>query len=120
MSEQSNRNLEKESSIIMVGCFDTKGEDFGYLYSSLEGLGVKVIAVNTGVLGSTDLFPINFEADEVALKGGSTLTDLRKNKDRGRAIEAMGNGAATIVLELYNKKKSTWYNRHGAAAAVLL
>lgn len=106
MSGQSNRNLEKDRSIIMVGCFDTKGDDFGYLYSCLEGLGVKVIAINTGVMGSTDLFPINYEANEVALKGGSTLTDLRENKDRGRAIEAMGNGAAAIVEDLYNKKKA--------------
>jgi uncharacterized protein (UPF0261 family) len=106
MSEQSIGNLEKDRSIIMVGCFDTKGEDFGYLYNCLEEQGVKVITINTGVMGSTNLFPINFEADEVALKGGSTLTDLRKNKDRGRAVEAMGNGAAAIVLELYNKKKT--------------
>lgn len=90
----------------MVGCFDTKGDDFGFLYSCLEGSGVKVITINTGVMGSTDLFPINFEADEVALNGGSALADLRENKDRGRAVDAMGNGAAAIVLDLYNKKKA--------------
>ena len=90
----------------MVGCFDTKGEDFEYLYYCLLDLGVKVITINTGVLGSTDLFPVNFEAMEVALSGGSTLTNLRENKDRGRAIEVMGNGAATIVEDLFKKKKA--------------
>lgn len=97
--------MQKEGSIIMVGCFDTKGEDFEYLYYCLLDLGVKVITINTGVLGSTDLFPVNFEAMEVALSGGSTLTDLRENKDRGRAIEVMGNGAATIVEDLFKMKK---------------
>ncbi len=90
----------------MVGCFDTKGEDFGFLYGCLIGLGVKVITINTGVLGSTDLFPVNFEAMEVALSGGSTLTDLRENKDRGSAIEVMGNGAAAIVEDLFKMKKA--------------
>jgi len=90
----------------MVGCFDTKGEDFGFLYGCLIGLGVKVITINTGVLGSTDLFPVDFEAMEVALSGGSILTDLRENKDRGRAIEVMGIGAATIVEDLFKMKKA--------------
>jgi len=98
--------MQKEGSIIMVGCFDTKGEDFEYLYYCLLDLGVKVITINTGVLGSTDLFPVNFEAMEVALSGGSTLTDLRENKDRGRAIDVMGNGAATIVEDLFKMKKA--------------
>ncbi|HCO83694.1 MAG TPA: UPF0261 family protein [Arenibacter sp.] len=98
--------MQKEGSIIMVGCFDTKGEDFGFLYGCLIGLGVKVITINTGVLGSTDLFPVDFEAMEVALSGGSILTDLRENKDRGRAIEVMGIGAATIVEDLFKMKKA--------------
>tara|TARA_R110000851_G_scaffold103648_1_gene220897 strand:+ start:403 stop:1650 length:1248 start_codon:yes stop_codon:yes gene_type:complete len=106
MNKKSNTNMQKEGSIIMVGCFDTKGEDFEYLYYCLLDLGVKVITINTGVLGSTDLFPVNFEAMEVALSGGSTLTDLRENKDRGSAIEVMGNGAATIVEDLFKMKKA--------------
>tara|TARA_R100000935_G_scaffold26634_1_gene46594 strand:+ start:18260 stop:19507 length:1248 start_codon:yes stop_codon:yes gene_type:complete len=106
MNKKSNTNMQKEGSIIMVGCFDTKGEDFGFLYGCLIGLGVKVITINTGVLGSTDLFPVDFEAMEVALSGGSILTDLRENKDRGRAIEVMGIGAATIVEDLFKMKKA--------------
>ena len=106
MNKKSNTNMQKVGSIIMVGCFDTKGEDFGFLYGCLIGLGVKVITINTGVLGSTDLFPVNFEARELALSGGSTLTDLRENKDRGRAIDVMGNGAATIVEDLFKMKKA--------------
>ncbi|MDO6602244.1 Tm-1-like ATP-binding domain-containing protein [Arenibacter palladensis] len=106
MNKKSNTNMQKVGCIIMVGCFDTKGEDFGFLYGCLIGLGVKVITINTGVLGSTDLFPVNFEAMEVALSGGSTLTDLRENKDRGSAIEVMGNGAAAIVEDLFKMKKA--------------
>ncbi|MBC8770104.1 Tm-1-like ATP-binding domain-containing protein [Arenibacter sp. BSSL-BM3] len=98
--------MQKERSVIMVGCFDTKGEDFGYLYSCLAELGLNVITINTGIMGSTDFFPVNFEAKEVALSGGNTLTDLRENKDRGSAIEVMGNGAAAIVEDLFNKKKA--------------
>ena len=94
-----------ERSIIMVGCFDTKGEDFGYLYTCLIQHGVNVVTINTGVMGSTDLFPVHFEAEEVAKRGGITLFGLRAQKDRGRAIEVMGIGAASIIEDLFSQNK---------------
>jgi uncharacterized protein (UPF0261 family) len=42
-----------EKRIIMLGCFDTKGEDFSYLYSCLLAYGAKVITINTGVMDSS-------------------------------------------------------------------
>ncbi len=100
--------LNKKSSrasIVMLGCFDTKGEDFGYLYSCLINQGVKVIAINTGVMGSTDLFPVDFEAEEVAKRGGVTIARLREQKDRGSAIEIMGQGSAGIIEDLLSQNK---------------
>lgn len=100
--------LNKKSSrasIVMLGCFDTKGEDFGYLYSCLINQGIKVIAINTGVMGSTDLFPVDFEAEEVAKRGGVTIAGLREQKDRGSAIEMMGQGAAAILEDLLSQNK---------------
>ena len=100
--------LHKKSSkgsIVMVGCFDTKGEDFGYLYSCLVQQGTRVITINTGVMGSTDLFPIDFKAEQVAIKGGATIRRLRQQKDRGVAIEIMGNGAAVIIKKLLSQNK---------------
>lgn len=92
--------MEAGNTVIMIGCFDTKAEDFEYLYSCLKQKKVEVLSLNTGVLGSTDRFPVNWEADAVANAGGSELSDLRKNNDRAKALEIMGRGANRIVADL--------------------
>ena len=56
--------------------------------------------INTGVLGTTELFHVDFESDVVALEAGHNIADLRKDRDRGRAMEVMGDGAARIVSKL--------------------
>ena len=85
--------------ILMLGCFDTKGEDFSFLRTCLLAQGERVITINTGVMGTTDLFPVDVESDLVALEAGGTLTALRKEGDRGHAVAVMGKGAAKIVAE---------------------
>ncbi|MCL4167219.1 UNVERIFIED_CONTAM: hypothetical protein GTU68_044081, partial [Idotea baltica] len=89
----------------MLGCFDTKNEDFTYLHSCLLAQGVAVIAINTGVLGTTDNFQVDFEAEEVATAAGVELSKLRQAKDRGQAIEKMGKGASKIIANLLSQDK---------------
>ncbi|MCF0056061.1 Tm-1-like ATP-binding domain-containing protein [Dyadobacter sp. CY356] len=91
--------------ILILGCFDTKGEVFAYLRDCILALGEKVITINTGVLGTTDLFPVDFESDSVALQGGSEIFELRKLGDRGHAMDVMGKGAAAIVKTLIEEEK---------------
>ena len=92
-----------ESYILMLGCFDTKGEVFSYLRECLLALGERVVTINTGVMGTTDYFPVDFEADQVALGAGFSIKALREKKDRGLAVEIMGKGAAKVVAELMAK-----------------
>ena len=85
----------------MLGCFDTKAADFHYLYTCLKKQGLAIIAINTGVLGSTDLFPVTHETAEIAELGGGRLQHLREANDRGQALEVMGKGAGLLVSRLY-------------------
>lgn len=89
----------------MLGCFDTKAEDFNYLYACLKRQGLEIITINTGVLGSTDLFPVTYDAAVVAANGGGDIESLREKKDRGTAIEITGRGAAAILSELEKETK---------------
>lgn len=89
----------------MLGCFDTKNEDFTYLHTCLLAQGVEVISINTGVLGCTENFQVDFEAEEVAAAAGSELSKLRQVGDRGQAIEKMGEGASKIIENLMSKGK---------------
>lgn len=95
----------KSESIIVIGCFDTKGEDFGYLYSCLKEKDVNVITLNTGIFESQTEFKIDFNSFQVATAGGSDILELRKSGDRGKAIEIMGKGAAKIVANLFSKNE---------------
>ena len=105
MSPESTTHNSKNRQIVMIGCFDTKGEDFSYLYTSLVQKGVEVVSVNTGVLGTTELFPVTYKAEMVAKAGGSEISVLRENKDRGVAIKNMGEGAAKIIAKLFSENR---------------
>lgn len=86
--------------ILILGCFDTKGEIFSYLRNRILEQGEQVITINTGVMGTTDYFPVDFESDVVALEAGYTIADLRRERNRGQAMDIMGKGAAKIVSKL--------------------
>ena len=83
--------------ILMLGCFDTKGEVFSFLRDCLIEQGQRVVTINTGILGTTELFPIYIESDLVAMEGGHPLKYLREKRDRGFAVDIMGKGIAKVI-----------------------
>ena len=86
--------------ILLIGCFDTKGAVFSHLRNCVLARGEQVITIDTSVLGTTTTFPVDYEADAVARAAGSSIDALRESRDRGRAIELMGLGAASIARRL--------------------
>ncbi len=90
-------------TILVIGAFDTKGAEFAFLRQRVLDLGHRVLMVNTGVMGTTDLFPVDVEAEAVAREGGAQLEALRAKKDRGEAMKAMSQGAALLVRQLYDQ-----------------
>ncbi|WP_161889102.1 Tm-1-like ATP-binding domain-containing protein [Pontibacter russatus] len=52
-------------SILMLGCFDTKGEVLSFLRERLLAQGEQVLAVSTGVMGTTAYIPVDIVADEL-------------------------------------------------------
>ncbi len=90
----------KTPSIILLGCFDTKGEVFAFLRECMLARGEEVLTMNTGILGSTTLFPVDIESNTVADAGACSLDALRLEQDRGHAVDVMGAGAARILGEL--------------------
>jgi uncharacterized protein (UPF0261 family) len=92
-----------DKTILMIGAFDTKGGEYAFLRDRILSRGYKVLTVNTGVLGSTNLFPVDVEAEEVARAGGGDLKALRAKKDRGEAMKVMAAGAPVVVKSLYEK-----------------
>lgn len=89
-----------EKYVLILGCFDTKGDIFSILRDNILAKQEQVITINTGVYGTTTAFKVDFEAEQVASEGGYALTVLRAEGDRGKAMDIMGRGAASIVARL--------------------
>ena len=90
-------------TVLAIGAFDTKGPDYDFIRQLILLRGHSVVTVNTGVLATTDLFPVNVEADELATAGGTTLQELRQAGDRGEAMKVMSAGAAVVARRLYDE-----------------
>lgn len=92
-------------TVLIIGAFDTKGPDHNFAIERIREKGFEVLTLNTGVMGTTDLFAVDIEADQVAQAGGVSLEALRARKDRGQAMEAMSKGAPILVSKLYEQGK---------------
>jgi len=88
-------------TVLLIGALDTKGAEYSFVRDLLCVHDVNVLTVNTGVLGTTDLFPVDIEATEVAEQAGANLRDLRESGDRGQAMAAMARGAEATATKLY-------------------
>lgn len=87
-------------SVFIVGTLDTKGEEIAFARDVLESTGVDVHVVDTGVIGDPAFEP-ETSATAVAEAAGTDLEQLEQEGDRGKAMEAMGEGAAALVTRRY-------------------
>lgn len=92
-------------TILLLGAFDSKGHEYAFLRERIVSRGHTALTLNIGVLGTTDAFPVDIEADAVAEAGGSTLAALRAAKDRGEAMKVMSAGAPVVVKRLFDEGK---------------
>jgi uncharacterized protein (UPF0261 family) len=90
-------------TICIVGAFDTKGDDHAFLRAEILKLGQQVLTVNIGVLGSTSLFPVDVDADEVARTAGLDLEKIRLRKDKAEAMKAFDQGTPKLVRQLFDQ-----------------
>src|SRR5690349_12545548 len=87
------------AAVALVGTLDTKGPDFAFLAGRLRAAGAQVIVIDTGT-GEPDGLAPDIDGEAVAVAAGTTRAELRAAADRGRAVTAMGRGAAAVVADL--------------------
>jgi uncharacterized protein (UPF0261 family) len=92
-------------TICIIGAFDTKGEDHAFLRQELIKLGHDVLTINIGVLGTTTLFPVDFEASDVLKAVSLDLNQIRAQGDKGAAMKAFDQAAPQLVRQLYQQSK---------------
>jgi len=92
-------------TVCILAAFDTKGEDHAFLREEILKLGHQVLTMNIGVLDSTTLFPVDFEASEVVQAAGLDLEQIRTRKDKAEAMKAFDLGAPKLVRQLYENER---------------
>ena len=90
------------ATVVLLGTFDTKGVEYGYLRDRLVEHGVEVVLVDAGIVGEPRIEP-DVTNEEVARAAGEDLRKLADAGDRGAAVEAMARGAGEVLKQLYRE-----------------
>jgi uncharacterized protein (UPF0261 family) len=94
-----------DRTICILGAFDTKGDDHAFLREEILKLGHQVLTVNIGVLGSTTLFPVDIEAEDVLEAAGLDLKEIRERRDKAEAMKAFDRSAPKLIRHLYEQRR---------------
>ncbi len=89
----------KKQAIILAGTLDTKGEEYNYVKSLFDELGLTTILVDVGICEPS--IQADVTAEEVAGLAGCELARLREANDRGLAVSTMMEGLKVLVAGFY-------------------
>jgi uncharacterized protein (UPF0261 family) len=87
-------------AIALLATLDTKGEEAQFVAAQIQAAGGRVVLIDVGVYPGRGP-AADVAADAVARAAGADLPALRRARDRGAAVEALGRGATEVVRRLY-------------------
>jgi uncharacterized protein (UPF0261 family) len=90
--------------VVLIGTLDTKGVEFGFVRDLLRQAGVHTLVIDAGVQGPPAFAP-DIAREEVYRRASTSIEEIRKAGDRGKAIEAAARGVAQLLPDLYRQGK---------------
>lgn len=87
--------------LAIAGTFDSKGEEYLYVKTIAESLGLKTLMIHTGVF--EPLFEPDITNEQVAQAAGADINEIAARKDRAYATEILSKGMEKLVLQLYRE-----------------
>ena len=90
-------------TILLIGAFDTKGEEYAFVQRIILSRGHDTLALHIGVFDADPAMHVDVSNADVAQAGGTTIGQLQDRKDRGEAMKVMSDGAAKVVRQLYEE-----------------
>lgn len=91
-------------TILVIGTYDTKGDELSYLATCIQGQGGDVLSMDVSVLGDPAQ-PTDYSKHAVAQEGGSSIKAGIESGDENLAMQIMARGAAALVMRLYREGK---------------
>jgi uncharacterized protein (UPF0261 family) len=90
-------------TILLIGAFDTKGEEYVFIKNIILARGHSVLAIHIGVFDPDPAIHVDISNADVAQAGGTPIGQLQDRKDRGEAMRVMGDGASIVIRQLYDE-----------------
>jgi uncharacterized protein (UPF0261 family) len=87
--------------ILVIGTFDTKGAEAGFLKEQIERRGHRTVVMDIGTRGNHGL-PADIPREEVVRASGMSLQAVLDAGDRQQAVNIMIKGARLKARELYH------------------
>jgi uncharacterized protein (UPF0261 family) len=91
-------------TILVIGTYDTKDDELGFLADVIRGQGGRVITMDVSVLGDPSK-PCDFTKHDVANEGGSSIEAAIASGNENFAMQIMAKGAAMLTARLYVEGK---------------
>ncbi len=89
-----------EKRIAVLGSFDTKGRELGFLCDRIREHGCAPLTVDVS-LGAEPRVPVDVSSDEVARAAGADIAEIRRSRDTRSITRTMIRGASAVVGELH-------------------
>ena len=94
-----------KKKIVILGCLDTKGQEYTFIKDIIEKAGCDTLAIDVGII-DPPLFKPDISREEVAKAGGEDLDAMiKEGPSRDRIAPVMTEGAKKIVVDLAKNKK---------------
>ncbi|MEP5195960.1 MAG: Tm-1-like ATP-binding domain-containing protein, partial [Roseobacter sp.] len=93
-----------EKTILVIGTYDTKDDELGYLSGVIRDQGGRVLTMDVSVLGDPSK-PCDYSKHVVAEEGGSSIKAAFDSGDENTAMQIMGQGAALFSARLHREGK---------------
>lgn len=91
--------MTSSKTICIIGTYDTKQAELGYIRSVIERDGGRVFAIDVSVLGNTGL-AVDYTKHDVAAAAGSSIEEIIALGDESQAMDVMSRGACALATRL--------------------
>jgi uncharacterized protein (UPF0261 family) len=98
----SNGSEHMGKTVLLIATFDTKAQEALYLKQCIEAMGISVLVMDAGILGSPHTEQC-IQREEVARRGGMALEEAVATRDKRLCTEVMCKGCEVITRDLYDE-----------------
>lgn len=90
-----------QKRVVVISTLDTKGDLVQYLVDKIKGKGGEVITIDGGIRHKPYFEP-EINREKVARMADTTIEEIKKIREEGKAIEKMAQGIGRILKDLFN------------------